>query len=215
MCFPCNENSIDTLYSDSDYNITGKLMLHHGADQSYLNWRTFPHWYFTKTNIRNISFDWFITARKQSCSKVMFHRCLSVHKRGEWIGTSYASWDRSHGKVPSPIPSPRHQTWGPTPSPPLDIRPGDLLLPCHWQLVVISGDLFKLVQLRIYMLWHWDLVVATETCMLGKWVVWILLECCLVSNKNAINWSFATVKYVSRLKTLLIFSRAVVNSIAL
>ena len=32
---------------------------------------------------------------------------------------------------------PRHKTWGPTPS-------------CYWHLVVITGDLFKLVHLRTY-----------------------------------------------------------------
>ena len=85
--------------------------------------------------------------------------------RGKW----HTSWDRSHGRVPPPPP--RHQVWEPSP-------------PYYWHLVVITGDLFKLVHLRIYPSpqQYWHLVVATETCTVGKQAVRILLECCLVSS---------------------------------
>ena len=54
--------------------------------------------------------------------------------------------------------------------------------PCCWHLVVITGDLFKIVQLWTYPSPHqyWHLVVATKTHTAGKWAVCILLECCLV-----------------------------------
>ena len=70
--------------------------------------------------------------------------------------TSHASWDSSHDNIP----------------PPPFIRPWDLSS-CHWHLVAITGDQFKLVHLRTYPPPHpnqyWHLVV-----------VHILLECCLV-----------------------------------
>ena len=79
------------------------------------------------------------TARKRSCGKVMFLQASIVHS-GK-VGISYASWERSYGRVP-PFPSTQHQTWATTPSTPLDIRPGHLTpqLPLtsgghHWWLV--------------------------------------------------------------------------------
>ena len=59
------------------------------------------------------------------------------------------------------------QTWVPTPS------------PFYWHLMVITGSLFKLVQLRTPH-HYWHLVVVTETHMVGKQAVHILLECYLV-----------------------------------
>ena len=102
------------------------------------------------------------TTRKRSLGKVMFSQA-SVCLGGD-VGTSHASWDRSHGRVPpshirpgdlpppspwtsdlgtSPPPSP---AWRPpfltrllpshsSPSPPPDIRTGDLL-----PLLLTSSD---------------------------------------------------------------------------
>ena len=45
--------------------------------------------------------------------------------------------------------------------------------PSYWHLMVITGDLFKLVHLRIEdpTPQYWHLVVATETCMVAKLAV--------------------------------------------
>ena len=46
----------------------------------------------------------------------MFSRVSVCHSVHRVVGTAYASWDRSQGRVALPLP----------PLPPLDIRPGDL-----------------------------------------------------------------------------------------
>ena len=78
-----------------------------------------------------------ITTHKQSCGQVMSSQVS--------VCSLHASRDRSHGKVPTSC---------------LDIRAGDL--PPQWLLVVIAGDLLKLVHLRTYPLFYWHLVVATK-----------------------------------------------------
>ena len=55
-----------------------------------------------------------ITAPKRSCGKVMLSQEYVRHSvPGEGVGTSHASWDRSHGRVPPTGPG--YQTRGPTP----------------------------------------------------------------------------------------------------
>ena len=82
-------------------------------------------------------------------------------------------------------------TWPPTsdqgtyPSP-LDIGSRDLPSgPCYWHLVVITGDLYKLVLLKTSPpptdTDNWHLVAATGTCIVGMRAVRILLESWLVS----------------------------------
>ena len=51
---------------------------------------------------------------------------------------------------------------------------------CNWHLVVITGDLFKLVHLRTYPYQYWHLVVVTEAHTVGKRALRILLEYFLV-----------------------------------
>ena len=48
-----------------------------------------------------------------------------VHS-GEGVGTSHASWERSHDRVPHPLPDLTPGDLPPYLSSPLDIRPGDL-----------------------------------------------------------------------------------------
>ena len=83
------------------------------------------------------------------------------------------TWDRDVLQTPPP-PS-RHGTWIPydlNTLPPTPQYMGPRYpTPCYWHLVVITGDLFKLVRLR------------TETRTVSKRVVRILLECCLVASR--------------------------------
>ena len=90
------------------------------------------------------------------------------------------------GPTPS-LPGPR-QTWHlgtypltPSPFPsPLDMVPSPLLASDGHN----AGNLFKLVHLRTYPFpnWYGHLVAGIETCTVGKWVVRIMLECCLVTD---------------------------------
>ena len=105
------------------------------------------------------------------------------------VGTSHASWDRSYGKVfPSSSirhhtspPPPRQHTWehtSPLPSQTSDLDTYLLLLTSgghHWRPV----QLFKLVHLRANPHQYWQLVVAIETCTVGKWTVRIVFIWCL------------------------------------
>ena len=90
------------------------------------------------------------------------------HRIGHMVGFS-TPWTSNLGTYPLP----------------LDIRPSYLPLPCYWHLVVVTGDLFKLVHPQLY--WqdlyyiyysggHWTHIVC-------KRAVLILLECCLVCTK--------------------------------
>ena len=70
---------------------------------------------------------------------------LSVHRRSH-VTITYDALDLTvQGSTPSPGPF-GHQTWDPKPQ-----------SPCLWHLVVITGDLFWLVHLRIPMsnIWWW------------------------------------------------------------
>ena len=70
---------------------------------------------------------WTFNYRQQSCWKVMFSEA-SVILLGDGVGTSNASSDRWHGRVTS------------------DVAPNL----CYWHLVMITGNLFKLVHMRTY-----------------------------------------------------------------
>ena len=114
----------------------------------------------------------------------VFHRHLSTHRglgggRGRYL-TSHASWDKSYGRG-----YPWHETWDLPPPCTSNLGP----TPCYWHLVIITGNLFKLVHLRTYHRFPpppkcWNLVVVIETCMVAKRAVRILLECCLVPSES-------------------------------
>ena len=146
---------------------------------------------------------------KRGCGKVMLSLVTVRQSHLSWdrsYGREPLSPSRHQTWAPIPRPghqiwahspsSPGHETWAPAPSPPLDIRPGHvpLLLPPpdirprhllrspNTDIWVITADLFKLGHLRTYPSpQHWHLVMATETCTIGKPAVCILLECFLVS----------------------------------
>ena len=81
----------------------------------------------------------------ESCGKVMLSQASVLSQKG-WEVTSNGSWDRSNDRVP---PSPLFL--------PSDIRPSTLP-PCYWHLVVITGDLFKLVHWGPRnSIWWWQL----------------------------------------------------------
>ena len=71
----------------------------------------------------------FFTDRQRIGRKVMFSQVSVLQSfclQWEGVGTWHASWDRSHVRV-HPSPS-----------------------PCYWHLVIITGDLLKLIHLRAY-----------------------------------------------------------------
>ena len=111
-----------------------------------------------------------ITACKRSCEKVMFSQ-VSVCPQGFGVGTSHASWDRSHSRVPLPPPS-RHKTGGPTPPPP------------GYQT---WGPTPHLPWPSKHQTWgpspppYWHVVVTAEKHTVDRRAVRILLECCLVA----------------------------------
>ena len=108
---------------------------------------------------------------KWSLGEVLFSQASVSHSAGgRGVGTSYASWDRLHCTL---------QTWAwdthpssPDMGPRIPSSPWTWNLgywsPCYWHLMVITGDLFKLVHLRTYSPQYWHLVAATETYMVGK-----------------------------------------------
>ena len=77
---------------------------------------TYMYWVWNHNLWKNI---YIITVRKRSLDKLMFLQ-TSVCPGGKGLGTSHASWDRSHGRVPQPLPSS------------LDARPAHLPSPPHW-----------------------------------------------------------------------------------
>ena len=111
----------------------------------------------------------FLPLATKVCFKVMFSQaCICL-----WDHYLWYIWPHSTYHLP------RHGTWVPTDAPTWDL--GKYPPPYHWHLVVITGDLFKLVYLRTYIhYWYWQLVVATKTCKVGKRTVHIPLEFCLV-----------------------------------
>ena len=112
-----------------------------------------------------------------------FHKYLSFCSRGP---LPMMHWD-----IGTPLPSPTHGAWVPTPSllpwrsdlgtyplvPATNICWWSLEtwdpLPCYWHLVLITGDLFKLVHLRTYTHQYGHLVVATEVD--GTHPTWMLI----------------------------------------
>ena len=129
--------------------------------------------------------------------------CLSVilpRGRDPHLKIPHGAWNLPH-PFPFPVDT-RHRTYRlPSPwisdipgylPPLLDTRHGTYPLsagfqiwdlpPCYWHLVVITGNLFKLVHLRTYPTpQYWHQVVAIETHTIGKQAVHILLECFLVT----------------------------------
>ena len=127
-----------------------------------------------------------LTARKRSCVRDSFHRCLFVILFGGPHVTitydAFRHWTSKYqtGDLPPPLetkngttPPPRYQTWHPS--------------SYYRHLVVITGDLFKLVHLRTY-------PTPTPSPATGTDIYWwpsksvllravryrILLECILV-----------------------------------
>ena len=93
---------------------------------------------------------WLLPANKVA-SNAFTGVCLLFFPR---VGTSHASWDRSHIRIPFPQPS----DLGTYP-PPLDIRPGDLPPSPRYQtwgiypfllLLTSGGDHWRPVHLRTY-----------------------------------------------------------------
>ena len=121
------------------------------------------------------------TAHNSSCGKVMFSQVSVILFVGR--GASHASWNRSHGRSTS--------LWTPDLGYPLsllhlEIRPAQTCSLKALPLLVIPRD----QHWRHVQTWslealpcphcYWHLVVATETCIVGKWEVHILVECFLV-----------------------------------
>ena len=109
------------------------------------------------------------TTHKRSCENVMFSQ-TSVCSQGGRKHQMHHGIDM--GTYPPPTPDIRPGDLIP-PSPHLEIRPGD-------HLVMIAGDLFKLVHLGTYPpiqsdIWWWQLKLKQV-----RWAVCMLLECCLV-----------------------------------
>ena len=108
------------------------------------------------------------TAHERSCGKVPnFHKRRSFCWGGGWgLRTSHVSWDRSHGRV---TPS----TW----TSELGTYPHYWFF-IWWSSLETCSNLFTWGSTPPN--WYWHLVVATETCTVGKRAVPILLGCCLV-----------------------------------
>ena len=103
--------------------------------------------------------------------------CVCLFGEGG-IGTSHLSWDRSHGRVPN------FSFRFPSPPFPWTSNQGPILSPFY---TIIIGELFKLVHARTY-----STLVLTSSDghqkhvgnTVGKRVVSILMECCLVDRIN-------------------------------
>ena len=116
----------------------------------------------------------------RSCGTVMFSQATAGSQGGgggSHVRITHDALDSLYRLPRTPdigsiyIPQ-RHQKW-------------DLLsFPCYWHLVVITGICSNLLTWGPTPTPHlnWHLVVATETCTVGKQVVRILLECFLVVN---------------------------------
>ena len=106
----------------------------------------------------NILWMFFITAYKRSLGKVMFSQASVCQSfcLGDWVHHMHQGLSHMVGNPP-----PRHGTF-------------------FWHLMVITVDPFKLVHLRTHPDQYWHLVVAIETCTVGKWAVGILLQECFL-----------------------------------